>query len=620
MKLRFSSIFILIFLFWADLVQAQGQAANQSASKPAVSASTSPQSSSAKSGTTPNTSASAEATSPLRRADVISVKAALEDMLVRRYAQELSAIVSYERFNVGARFDLIVVDDKEDKRNAKAQDNYTDLDLGYLDADTLFDRYSNIESGTVSPLAKYAIKAVSINVGIQENMGEQIKKSVDDWLQARVKDEFGGIGKAQVQFIQSENSNPTLLDRVIQMQGLVGQLILAIAILLGVILWKLLSGGSSKTEPLQSSVNIESKTEMKAGEGVFGSGSAKSADLDLQKSLELKIDQLSFQIKDLAPKLVDHLEMIISQWSEQGEEGLMQIAGFAEISGSVLGSLPIPKEHKKKMGDVFAQMSALSLDKRHDVTNKIYWDLVASLNLGSDALNRPFSFLGNTSLGTVNQVLLGNNADIQTVVSLYMPEAMRKNYFSKLDNDKKVELLNTAAKLSTISQDRLKDIENQIAPYFDQKIDDAEVSLSMTLNKLIDSMTFMDACRLMSKVKGPMVEEYKIKHPHIGFFSDWTVSSQEILIKKATNEELNAYIRVVPEMSPNVLELVSPRARQILEDDLGRPDNMLEAEKEKLIQSLHNRLLNLVYSNAINLEEAIKKKNDTSGGGLSIAA
>lgn len=605
-KFILSAIFGLMLSVWGLTAMAQSSGTQAGSKLPATNASS---------------TSSAEATSPLRRADVISVKAALEDMLVRRYAQELSAIVSYERFNVGARFELVVVDDKENKRNQNANDNYTDLDLGYLDADTLFDRYSNIESGTVSPLAKYGIKSVSINVGIQENMGEQIKKSVDDWLQARIKDEFGAIGKGQVQFIQSENSNPTTMDRIIQMQGLVGQLILAIAILLGVILWRLLSGGSSKSEPLQSSVNIESKTEMKAGEGVLGGSSSQSnADKEKERAFESKIDHLSFQIKDLAPKLVEQLELIINQWCEQGEEGLMQIASFAEITGSVLGSLPIPKEHKKKMGDIFAQMSSLSLEKRHDVVNKVYWDLVASLNLGTEALHRPFSFLGNTSLGTVNKVLLGNDTDIQTVVSLYMPENMRKNYFSKLENDKKVELLNAAAKLSTISQDRLKGIEDQIAPYFEQKVDEAEISMSMTLSKLIETMTFVDACKLMTKVQGPIIEDYKIKHPHLGFFSDWTVSAQEVLIKKATNEELTAYIRTVPEMSPNVLELVSPRARQILEDDINRPDTMSEPEKEKWLQSLHNRLLNLVYTNVINLEDAIKKKNESSGGGLSIAA
>jgi hypothetical protein len=561
-----------------------------------------------------------EFSSPLRRADVISVKAALEDMLVRRYAQELSAIVSYERFNVGARFELIVVDDK-DKRRTANDDNYTDLDLGYLDADTLFDRYSNIEdAGTVSPLAKYAIKSVTINIGVQQSMGEQIRKSVDDWVQTRIKEEFGNIAKAQVQFIKSENSNPSTLDRIVQMQGLVGQLILALAILLGVILWRLLSGGSSKSEPLQSAVNIESKTEMKAGEGLGGEASAAAQQKAQEVILENKISNMTFQVKELAPKLVDQLEPLITQWCDQGEEGLMQIACFAEISGSVIGSLPIPKEHKKKMGDVFAKMAELNLERQLDITTKTYWDLVAALNLGTDALHRPFSFLGNTTFGTVNQVLLGNDADIQTVVSLYMPDSMRKNYFSKLENDKKVELLNTAAKLSTISQQKLKDIETQIAPYFEEKVDETDVSMSMTLNKLIDSMNLVDACKLLTKVEGPMVEEYKLKHPHIGFFAHWTVAAQETLIKKASNDELMAYMRIMPDMIPVVLELVSPRAKQIIEDDMSRTDTKPEAEKEKLLQSLNNKLLNLVYSNVVTLEDAIKKKDDGSGEGQSVAA
>jgi hypothetical protein len=567
----------------------------------------------------------AEAISPLKRADVISVKAALEEMIVRRYSQELSALVTFEKFNVGARFELDVVDDTKSKDSrglANQGDMYTDLDLGYLDADTLFDRYASIDAGSVSPLAKYAIKSVVVNVGLQKKMGEDIKKTVEDWLTARVKDEFGALGKSQVQFIQSESSNPpTTFDRILQMQSLVGQLILALAILLGVILWRLLSGGSSQTESQPSAVNIESKTEMTAGEGVMGTSSKPEEDsvakLIAQQS---KLENVSEQIKTLAPKLITQLDQLVNQWCEQGDSGLMQIACFAEISGSVLGSLPIPREHKKRMGDIFSQMSDLSVEKRLEVSNKTYWDLVASLNLGTDSLYKPFSFLGNSTLGTVNQVLLGNDSDIQTVVSLYMPENLRKNYFSKLDNEKKIELLNTAAKLSSISQQKLKDIETQIAPYFDQKVSDTDVSLAMTLNKLIDSMSYLDACRILPKVKGPMVEEYKLRTPHIGFFNDWTQACQELLIKRSTNEELTAYLRVMPQMTESFLELISPRARQILEDDLSREDQISDAEKERLLLSLHNRLVNLIYTNVVSLEDAIKKKASSSGEGMSVAA
>lgn len=591
MSLRFIFSFLLIFSFQLSFAQ---EKKTQDAKTPA------------------------EASSPLRRADVISVKAALEDMLVRRYAQELSAIVSFERFNVGARFELNVVDEKAERRAANANDQYTDLELGYLDADTLFDRYANVDAGSVSPLAKYAIKSVMVNVGLHANMGEKIKKEVETWLQNRVKDEFGALGKTQVQFIQSESTNPSRWDRLIQMQGLVGQLILALAILLGVILWRLLSGGSaSKTDAQSPSVNIQSKSEMTAGEGLLGGGSA-GAEVSQDLVFENKIEHVSEQVKDLAPKIVHQLDQIISQWCDQGEEGLMQIATFAEISGSVLGSLPIPKEHKKKMGDIFAQMSTLTLEKRLDVTNKVYWDLVASLNLGVETLQRPFSFLSNSSVGTVNQVLLGNDVDIQTVVSLYMPDALRKNYFTKLDGSKKVELLNNAAKLSSISQEKLKNIETQIAPYFEEKVSESEVSLSMTLNKLVESMSMTDSCQLLPKVEGPMVDEYKRQNPHLGFFNNWTLTAKETLIKRATNEELIAYVRVVPGMMPTVLELISPRARQILEDDLSREDKLSDVEKERLLQSLNNRLLNLVYSNSVNLDEAIESKD--ANGELRVAA
>lgn len=542
-------------------------------------------------------------TSPLKRADAISVKAALEDMIVRRYTQELSAIVSYEKFNIGARFELSVV---EKDKDSNSNEDYTDLDLGYLDADTLFERYADVTTEAASPLEKYAVKNIAVNVGLSSVMGADVKKTVEDWLKQRVEEEFGPIGTSQVRYIQTEKTNPSFMERIKELQGLVGQMIIALAILLGVFLWRILIGnGSKKEEASANPINIQNNNEMGSGgsEASVAGGGVLAA--DQESSLISRIDQLSEQIKELAPKMMDELGGLIQEWCDQGEEGLYQIACFAEISGSVLGSLPIPKESKKQMANIFSTMHDMPLEKRYNMTNKTYWDLVASLNLGTDTLHRPFAFINNSPMGTVNQVLLGNDIDIQTVVSLYMPDSMRKNYFGKLDSDKKVELLNAAAKLSTISEENLQGIESKIAPYFEEKIDESEVSLSLTLYKLIDSMSIVDACQLLSKVDGPVMDSFKRNTPHIAFLKEWTVICMEILIKRASNEELMAYLRICPEMQKYVVELVSPRARQILEDDLSRPDSMKSAEKETHIQSLHNKLLYLINSGEITLDEAI---------------
>jgi len=571
------------------------------------------------------TKESAPKVSPLKRADALSVKSNLENMLVRRYTQELSAFVSSDAFKVGARFELKVVDNPGAMLDSDISAlGYSDLDLGYLDADELLDAYSLNELSGINPLEKYAIESVDIQVGLEPNMSEEVKSSVEEWIQARVTEEFGTAGKAKVQFIQnpelSGETSPPFMKMVQEMQGLVGNLILGFFLLLGVLLWKVLSGKSSDSASANAgaspSVSIQSKTEAAITGSVGGMNSEESA--ALEQSYNDQIDQLSNQIKDLAPKIVDHVEGLILEWCEKGEDGLNQLACFAEISGSVLGSMPIPEEHKKKMGAVFSQMHIMNSERRFNIVNKVYWDMVASLNLGAESLHRPFSFISNSGLGKVNKVLLGNDIDTQTVVTMYMPDAMRKSYFKELGHDQKVDLLKSAAQLSAINEEELKGIEDQIAPYFgDKDTEESSVSMSLTLTKLIDAMSLTDACKILPTIEGPVIAQFKQAEPHIAFLPEWSKESLSLLARQVSNEQLLAYLRVVPDMKHYFLEFVSPRVSQILKDDLEQPDTMQDTEKEQHLASFNSLIMRLVSSAEINFYETMKK-DETQG--LQIAA
>jgi len=490
------------------------------------------------------------AASPLERADVLSVRANLESMLVRRYTQELSSFVSQDAFKVGARFELKTVEAPDANTSTDMSTlGYSDLDLGYLDADELLDAYSLNDLSGVSPLEKYAIESVDIQVGLEPNMSEEVKSSVEEWVQARVSEEFGKAGKAEVRFIQnpelSGKTSSPLMKMIKDMQGLVGNIILGLCMLFGVLLWKLLSGKNSDAESANAgaspSVSIQSKTEAAITGGVSAEESAA-----LEQSYNDQIDQLSNQIKDLAPKIVDHVEGLISEWCEKGEDGLNQLACFAEISGSVLGSMPIPEEHRKRMGGVFSQMHIMNPERRYNIVNKVYWDMVASLNLGAESLHRPFSFISNSGLGKVNKVLLGNDIDTQTV------------------------------------------------------------AMSMT-----------DACKILPTIEGPVIAQFKQTEPHLAFLQEWSKESLSLLARQVSNEQLLAYLRVVPEMKHYFLEFVSPRVSQILKDDLEQPDNMQDVEKEQHLDSFNSLIMRLVSTGEINFYETMKKDDKQ---GLQIAA
>ncbi len=577
----------------------------------------------------------------LKSAEVIGAKAALEDMLVRRYSQELSSIISHENFSMGARLDLTINEALVGANNKNANsDLYTELDLGYLDADTLFASYANFGSSNLkNPLEKFSVSKIEFMVGLVPDMGDGIKQIVSEWLQARVQEEFGTIGKSQVQFIQDADSAEEILnqpdgakpesgvaslaskssakskkqksfmEKLKEMQSLAGNLVLAFAILMGIFLWRILMGNGASSQSAEgpsTEINIENKTE----NGGATQGSEAVAQTTSKDEVALYVEKnahLTSQIKELAPKVTSDLQNLVTQWCERGENGYLQLACFAEISGSVLGTLPIPKEHREQMGEIFAKMHDMSDQEKHNVMSKTYWDMVAVVNLGSETLHRPFSFVGSSSFSTVSKVLLQNSADIQAVVSTYMPDVMRKSYFDKLDAEAKLDVLKTAAQMDSISKNNLQQIEKDIAPYFETKMDESAVSMSSAFDKIVSVMSILDACQTLPQITGVVVENYKRTHAHIAFIGQWQGTSAEILFRRANNQEITALVRVIPEIMDKVLASLSPLAKKVVSDDLSQPDTMSVAEKEKQLALLNKKLENLVKRGEVILEDVLPK-------------
>lgn len=541
---------------------------------------------------------------PLKRADLITVKASLEDILVRRYTQELSSLVEYEQFYIGANFDLARV---QNKKNLNTGDSdYNDLDLTYLNADELFESYAFTDASGSNPLENYTIKKVQVNVGLKPVLGDKTKKMVEEWLAKRVEQEFGSAGSIKVDYIQNQETSRGLMMRWLKdLQGLVGSLILALAILLGVVLWKLLSGSKEKDSLPATAPNVSIQSESQIN------------GLDQMNSLSpsgeevfVKAQAVTNKIKDLTEKITDDVDELIKEWCAKGEPGLYRLASFAEIATPILGTLSIPNEHKKKMGDIFSDMNSLKEDERLDILNKTYWDLVASLNLGVETIREPFSFVYNSNIDTLNKALVGDNLESQTVFTLYMPDSMRKVYLEELAEDKRLDLLKSAAHLSSISEENLKSIESHYAPYFEESVDESSVSMSLTFTKLVESLSWIDACHALPEIEGPVARQFKRSTPHVAYIKDWSEEDFRVVCKSASNESLLAYIVTLPEMKDKILSLVSPRAQNILEDDLEQADSLDKKQIEESLGKLNRKIESLVKQGTVDLNRTFKDEDE----------
>ena len=338
--------------------------------------------------------ASATALAP----EALSAKALLEDLLARRYAQNLGTKVDKASFSVSAELDLTEIRKPVLPPIALAQtepEPISDLMLGMLDPEAMMKNYTGPESKeTVQKfLDNYKIKTVQVHVGLSESLAPEVKAEVEKWLTDRLTTEFGKVGKGVVSFIKiptlkiPEIAPKTMWDWLSQFQSLAGQLVLAIAVILGVLLWQMLTP-RSKSEINQ---NGDSKSVVEAplsGAGAGATAAAAETERVEREKVEREetvagdeITRITERLNDLLPKVGKDIENIMRSWCQMGEPGWLKVATFAEAVGKEMGKLPIPVDALTDVSKVFAQMSEMSVASKRDILQKSYWDLLTVMNL-----------------------------------------------------------------------------------------------------------------------------------------------------------------------------------------------------------------------------------------------
>ena len=547
----------------------------------------------------------AQSKGALKSTEYMSIKSGLEEIVIKRYENDLSTKINKDQFNLGINFELLKK--KKNKENTLKGPLYNDLELGYLNPEDLFKSYS---AQFESDKHEYLIKEIDVLVGLDPNLTAEAKKEVETWIAAKIKKDFGAIGKYEVNYLKNlekvEVKNQTFMEKFKDFQLIGGSLVLALTLFLCSLLYLIFAGarGSSQesgTAESSTSVNIDSHAE------ISGAGTDEGSDSVVKSENSIvQINQLRDQIRDISEKLNDELEEVINEWCSQGEEGLYKLASFSEIASTVVGTVFIPEQYKPQVAALFSKMHKLSSEENEAMLQKIYWDLVASLNFGSGTLHEPFSFIADASAETLNKVLLKDDVKNQTVLTMFMPLKSRQSYLNELDFKQKQEVLKNAAHLSSISEDDLKGLEDQYASYFDEKIEESEVAMSMTLVKLIEALSLKEACLLLPSIDGPVIDQYKSKNPYIAFLPEWSDDSLKFLVKRLTNEEMYAYLKVMPDMTSRLLGFASPKTQEIVQDDLSHGEELTDQQTQEWLTSLNNKLIDLFTKGDLHLSDTIK--------------
>ncbi len=549
--------------------------------------------------------------------EVLSAKTLLEDLIVKRYSQELATRINREAFSVNAQLELLMVAPEE----IKAVEPISDLMLGTIDPEALIKKFtgSGANDATAAILNQYRIRSVNLSAGLRPELGEEKRTEIANLLGARLRAEFNNNGKAEVSFIQSaplpvpEGPMPkTWLDWLKELQDLAGQIVLALALLMGALLWGLF--GKPKAEGSQAmNMNVNTADGATKSEGQRANEMLVALEKRQkeQESFLKDIQALSEQLSAIFPRVSDGLEAIVRTWCQQGDSGRVRLACFAEAVGGDLGKMPIPIDAAADLTKIFAQMPSLSLKEKRDALQRAYWDLLAALNLGPESLNQPFSYMGGLNVETVNKVLMQQNPKMRTLVALYLPEDLRSRYLQSLDQDSKRELLSTAADLQYIPSQDLKSFDSNLGQQIRSAGKDQGdmIELEFTLQKVVAGLSPVEEVTMLANLKGPGVDAFKRKTASLAFLDQWPDDPLSKLITRANVDEIVAFLRLRSELNDRILQLSPPLTAQMVKDELSRTDNLGENEKNRLLERLVEHIRNLQEEKEIDLETIFAAQN-----------
>lgn len=561
--------------------------------------------------------------------EVLSAKALLEDLLNRRYSQELSTKVQRDQFSLGVRLDLVEVAEKQKEKKIEApvvEEPISDLMLGTLDPEDLMKRYAGSEQAAVTHalLSNYRVSQVEFSVGVKDNVSKETKAEVEKWLSERVKNEFGTNGKSVVSSLPSPVEKApvaqTPIEKLEKFQSLAGQLATALAILVGVLLWRLMSSQKPIQVQLQGETKLinneggKSEVNVQAGAGAGVKSEDSESD---RKAVNDEIAVTSAQLKELAPRLSVHLESVLRTWCQRGEDGYMRIACFAEAVGKDLGKLPIPVDAVAGISKMFSSMSEVKPKVKLEALQKAYWDIISTLNLGPESLAQPFGYLGSFNISMLNKVLVDQNPKAKTLVSLYMPNNLRARYFKSLSVEDKKELFKSAAELHEVPSTELKKLDANLLDVFKPSGDDSEmVPLDFTLQKLVASLSPIEELTILSELGVGNSSQawmgFKRAYASLAFISEWPDEPLTHLLSQALPDEVSALLRVKGELAERFLGLCPQMTAELVRDELARPDKLNEKDRNQWIDSFSKRLKNIVDLKEVDLEEIFESKNSES--------
>jgi hypothetical protein len=383
-------------------------------------------------------------------------------------------------------------------------------------------------------------------------------------------------------------------------------LLVALAIMAAALMWGLFNSRGQKMEAAERAAAAEA-----AGAGTVNQTGAANANSDgtietvRNEAEEAKavrdIKDYNKRLLGLVSKLSEESETLVRSWCDLGDEGMMRMACFSEAVGSEMGRLPVPADSMKDLATAFSKMPGVAPVEKRDLLKKVYWDIMMVLNLGSESLERPFSYVSTMKDTMIQDILIHQNSKMKTLVAMFMPESLRQQYVSNQDAETKLELLRQALDMSEIATEELKNYESQFRSSI--RADDRKdvVIIDSALQKLISALTPMEEMSLLPQLAGSGIEAFKMGQFSLAFMHEWSDEALSAVFSRAMPDEVVAYLRMKMEIKDRVIGLCPPMTAEVASDDLSRENGLTEWEHNIHLNQLAVRVRGLIDSGEIQL-------------------
>lgn len=526
---------------------------------------------------------------------------------------------------------------------------------------------------------QYKIARVAVTVGISDRYPDEYLTELQHWVDQRVDAEFGANGHAYVERMEpappapenDEKNSPQAqqpgaqqapgasapskeltdeekwLQRFSALQNFLGLLMLAVASIVGVILWKVigrddhrrdialklqrtdnaaLPGGGAVAGPIE--MRMTAAPGLLGGPGGAGTGGSGGGDDGLQvKMLLAKSRDLTAKVGSLAFELEDQLEDLVRIWLEAGEDGHLKTACLLDTMMSFSSTspdagdweIPIPKTHERHLSRVFQTMSTLGLDKKTMLLEESYWDLLSVKTLESERPKRLFSYLRTLESTELEKVLRQADPRVKAVALYHLEPNLQSAVLSGFSPDERSSVFSEALRIDKLGSQELESLDQRLRQDVNRLvIEQPEVGFQRQLTQLLASMTPMEEITLLPEVVATLPDAgyaLRKKKPSLAFMDTWSLRARQLVFAAATVEEITGLLRAKPEFKDLVYEVCPPRIVTIVDDDLKVA--RMGADPTLAVESLTQRLRNLIGNREITADDLV---SGTKGGGRAYAA